>query len=375
MSNKNDDVLVDVRNLRIRFDVRDGIVNAVDGANFTIRRGKTLGVIGESGCGKSMTAKAIMNMVPRPGVMTGEVTLYKKHKENGSEVIEEIRIDQLDQDGEKVRSIRGGTMAMIFQEPMSSLTPVFTAGYHIMEAVNLHRFLPIETIGDTMTRNIQQKRGVTKEEAREIAVDMLQKVGLPNAAQRVDTYPHQLSGGQRQRVMIAIALSTHPDLLIADEPTTALDVSIEAQILDLMRELQETTDMAILFITHNMGVIAEMADDMVVMYMGKEVEEGSVIQIFENPKHPYTSLLLASIPEIGEKKSELATIKGMVPSPFNLPKGCVFHPRCPEFMPGKCDVIAPQLGEVGENHFVRCLLYEPCWPETAEAKAVKMKEA
>jgi peptide/nickel transport system ATP-binding protein len=374
MSNEND-VLVGVRNLRIRFDIRDGVVNAVDGANFTIRRGKTLGVIGESGCGKSMTAKAIMNMVPKPGEMTGEVTLYKKHKENGSEVIEEVRIDQLDKDGEKIRAIRGGTITMIFQEPMSSLTPVFTAGFHIMEAVNLHRYLPVETIGDTMTRNIQQKRGVTKEEAREIAVDMLQKVGLPNAAQRVDTYPHQLSGGQRQRVMIAIALSTHPDLLIADEPTTALDVSIEAQILDLMRELQQTTDMAILFITHNMGVIAEMADDMVVMYMGKEVEEGSVLQIFENPKHPYTKLLLASIPEIGEKKGELATIKGMVPSPFNLPPGCVFHPRCPEFMPGKCDVISPQLGGVGENQFVRCLLYEPCWPDTAEAKAVKMKEA
>jgi peptide/nickel transport system ATP-binding protein len=374
MSNEND-VLVGVRNLRIRFDIRDGVVNAVDGANFTIRRGKTLGVIGESGCGKSMTAKAIMNMVPKPGEMTGEVTLYKKHKENGSEVIEEVRIDQLDKDGEKIRAIRGGTITMIFQEPMSSLTPVFTAGFHIMEAVNLHRYLPVETIGDTMTRNIQQKRGVTKEEAREIAVDMLQKVGLPNAAQRVDTYPHQLSGGQRQRVMIAIALSTHPDLLIADEPTTALDVSIEAQILDLMRELQQTTDMAILFITHNMGVIAEMADDMVVMYMGKEVEEGSVLQIFENPKHPYTKLLLASIPEIGEKKGELATIKGMVPSPINLPPGCVFHHRCPELMPGKCDVITPQLGGVGENQFVRCLLYEPCWPDTAEAKAVKMKEA
>jgi peptide/nickel transport system ATP-binding protein len=305
--------------------------------------------------------------------MTGEITLYEKHKENGSEVIEEVRIDQLDKDGEIIRKIRGGTMAMIFHEPMSSLTPVFTAGFHIMEAVNLHRYLPIETIGDTMSRNIQEKRGVNKEEAREIAIDMLRKVGLPNAAQRVNTYPHQLSGGQRQRVMIAIALSTHPDLLIADEPTTALDVSIEAQILDLMRELQETVDMAILFITHNMGVIAEMADEMVVMYMGKEVEEGDVIDIFENPKHPYTKLLLASIPEIGEKKAELATIKGMVPSPFNLPPGCVFHPRCPEFMPGKCDVIPPQLGKVGEDHFVRCLLYEPSWPDTPEAQAIRMK--
>ncbi|MCB8945438.1 MAG: ABC transporter ATP-binding protein [Ardenticatenaceae bacterium] len=373
MSEITKDVLVSIRDLNIRFDVRDGVVNAVDGANFTIRRGKTLGVIGESGCGKSMTAKAIMNMVPRPGVMTGEITLYKKHAQNGSQVVEEIRIDQLEKDGEEIRKIRGGTITMIFQEPMSSLTPVFSAGFHIMEAVKLHRFLPVETIGETMTRNIQEKRGVSAEEAREIAIDMLRKVGLPNAAQRVDSYPHQLSGGQRQRVMIAIALSTHPDLLIADEPTTALDVSIEAQILDLMRELQETVDMAILFITHNMGVVAEMADEMVVMYMGKEVEEGSVIDIFENPKHPYTKLLLASIPEIGEKKRELATIKGMTPSPFNLPSGCVFHPRCPDFMPGKCDVIKPELATVAPNQNVRCLMYDPCWPDTPEAQAVKAR--
>ena len=347
--------------------------HALSHVSLQLHEGEVLGVVGESGCGKSMTAKAIMNMVPKPGVMTGEVTLYKRHVENGSQVVEEIRIDQLDKDGEEIRNIRGGMITMIFQEPMSSLTPVFTAGLHIMEAVKLHRFLPIESIGDTMTRNIQKKREVSPEEAREIAIDMLQKVGLPNAAQRVDSYPHQLSGGQRQRVMIAIALSTHPELLIADEPTTALDVSIEAQILDLMRELQETVDMAILFITHNMGVIAEMADEMVVMYMGKEVEEGSVVDIFENPKHPYTRLLLASIPEIGEKKRELATIKGMTPSPFNLPTGCVFHPRCPDFMPGKCDVVKPLLATVAKNQNARCLMYDPCWPNTAEAQAVKAK--
>ncbi len=375
MSETKNDVLVRVRDLHIRFDVRDGIVNAVDGANFTIRRGRTLGVIGESGCGKSMTAKAIMNMVPKPGEMTGEITFFKRNGSNGSAVIEEIRLDQLDIDGEKIREIRGGHIAMIFQEPMSSLTPVFSAGFHIMEAVNLHRYLPIDTVGETMSKNIQEKRGVSEEEAREIAIDMLRKVGLPNAEQRVDSYPHQLSGGQRQRVMIAIALSTHPDLLIADEPTTALDVSIESQILDLMRELQDTVDMAILFITHNMGVVAEMADDISVMYMGKEVEEASVIEIFENPKHPYTRLLLGSIPEIGEKKEQLATIKGTVPSPFNLPPGCVFHPRCPDFMPGKCDVIAPQYAQLEERHDVRCLLYDVCWPQTAEAQAIKAKEA
>jgi len=240
-----------------------------------------------------------------------------------------------------------------------------------MEAAKLHRFSRAETIGETMTKNLQAKKNVDDNEAREIAVDMLQRVGLPNPEQRVDSYPHQLSGGQRQRVMIAIALSALPDLLIADEPTTALDVSIEAQILDLMRELQETADMAIMFITHNLGVIAEIADEIVVMYMGKEVERADVIELFENPKHPYAVSLLGSIPEIGEKKSELETITGMVPSPFDLPSGCVFHPRCPDHMPGKCDKIYPDYAEVVDGHWARCLLYDKCWPQTAEAQAIK----
>jgi peptide/nickel transport system ATP-binding protein len=202
---------------------------------------------------------------------------------------------------------------------------------------------------------------------------MLRRVGLPKPEQRVDAYPHQLSGGQRQRVMIAVALSTHPDLLIADEPTTALDVSIEAQILDLMRELQESVQMSILFITHNLGVVAEMADEIVVMYMGKEVEKARTVDLFQDPKHPYTRALLASIPHVGEKSDEeLATIKGMVPSPFNLPSGCVFHPRCPDFMPGKCDRIVPRFGSLGNDRWVRCLLYEASWPETADAQAVRV---
>ena len=238
--------------------------------------------------------------------------------------------------------------------------------------MKLHRFLPIETIGDTMTRNIQAKRRVDEKEARKIAIDMLHRVGIPRPESRVDSYPHQLSGGQRQRVMIAIALSTHPELLIADEPTTALDVSIEAQILDLMRELQETVDMAIMFITHNMGVVAEMADEIVVMYMGKEVERADTIELFEDPKHPYTRALLASIPHVGQKSDrDLATIEGMVPNPFDLPPGCVFHPRCPDFMPGKCDQIEPEYGQVGERRWARCLLYDPCWPKTAQAEALK----
>jgi len=371
MTEKTKQPLVSVKDLHVEFDVRDGIVHAVDGASFNIFRGQTLGIIGESGCGKSITAKAIMNMVPKPGKMRGEIIFYEKTKLNGDETIEEVRIDQLQPDSQRIRKIRGGHIGMIFQEPMSSLTPVFSAGFHIIEATKLHRFVPVDTIGDTMGKNIQAKRHVNEEQAREIAIDMLRRVGIPNAERRVDSYPHQLSGGQRQRVMIAIALSAHPDLLIADEPTTALDVSIEAQILDLMRELQETADMAIMFITHNLGVIAEIADEIVVMYMGKEVERANTIELFENPKHPYTTALLGSIPQIGEKKSALATIEGMVPSPFDLPSGCVFHPRCPAYMPGKCDRVYPGYDEVVEGHWARCLLYDGCWPDTPEAQAIK----
>jgi oligopeptide/dipeptide ABC transporter ATP-binding protein len=373
MEATNRDPLINVKDLHVEFDVRDGIVHAVDGASFTIYRGQTLGIIGESGCGKSMTAKAIMNMVPKLGKMSGEITFYEKiEDENGQgEIIKEVRIDQTDPDGEEIRRIRGGHIGMIFQEPMSSLTPVYSAGFHIMEAVHLHRFVSAETVGKQMSKNIQKKRGVTEEESHEIAIDMLRRVGIPNAEKRVNSYPHELSGGQRQRVMIAIALSTHPDLLIADEPTTALDVSIEAQILDLMRELQEIANMAIMFITHNLGVIAEIADEIVVMYMGKEVERATTVEIFENPKHPYTKSLLGSIPQIGEKRDHLATIKGMVPSPFNLPPGCVFHPRCPEYMPGKCDRVFPEKALITENHWARCLLYDACWPDTPEAQAIK----
>lgn len=374
----NHDSLIEVKHLRIYFQVRDGVVKAVDGLNFEIKRGQTVGIIGESGCGKSIAAKAIMNMVPRPGkVVDGEIIFHRKFPQNGKgEQIEDVRIDKLDPDGEQIRQIRGGHIAMIFQEPMSSLTPVYTAGFHIMEAVRLHRFLPVETIGQTMTKNIQQKRGVGEEEARQIAIDMLRRVGIPRPQSRVDSYPHQLSGGQRQRVMIAIALSTHPDLLIADEPTTALDVSIEAQILDLMRELQQTVDMSIMFITHNMGVVAEMADEIIVMYMGKEVERARTVDLFDKPKHPYTQALLASIPQIGEKTDkDLATIKGMVPDPFHLPSGCVFHPRCPDFMRGKCDRVEPKFGEDEKGHWVRCLLYDASWPDTPEAQLIKAARA
>ncbi len=353
--------LVEVKDLRVQFEVRDGIVKAVDGATFTVHRGETLGVIGESGCGKSVTARAIMNMVPKPGkVAGGEILYYRQKKENGkSGLVDVINMTKLDPDGELVRQIRGGEIGMIFQEPMSSLTPVYTAGAHIHEAVSLHRFVPLQKVGDQMVANIQAKRKVTKEEAREIAIEMLHKVGIPKPQERVDAYPHQLSGGQRQRVMIAVALSCEPSMLIADEPTTALDVSIEAQILDLMRNLQETVDMSIMFITHNLGVIAEMAHEIVVMYLGKVVERAKTVDMFYDPKHPYTRALLRSIPKVGRKTGErLASIEGMIPDPFHLPTGCVFHPRCPDFMPGKCDKIVPSWKQVGEHHWASCLLYE-----------------
>ncbi len=358
---KTDDILVEVKDLRVQFDVRDGIIKAVDGATFDVRRGRTLGVIGESGCGKSVTARAILRMVPKPGrVVGGEILYHRRIKSNGSEMTEIININDLDPDGEVIRQIRGGEIGMIFQEPMSSLTPVYTAGSHIYEAVSLHRLMPLRKVGDQVAESVQAHREISKEEAREIAIEMLRRVGIPKPEQRVDSYPHQLSGGQRQRVMIAIALSCQPKMLIADEPTTALDVSIEAQILDIMRELQDTIDMAIMFITHNLGVVAEMAQDMVVMYMGKVVEKASAIELFYEPKHPYTRALLKSIPHVGRKSRErLASIEGTVPDPFNLPPGCVFHPRCPEYMPGKCDRIEPSWTQVeGEDHWARCLLYE-----------------
>jgi len=352
-------LLVEVKNLKVQFDVRDGIVRAVDGATFEIRRGQTVGIIGESGCGKSVTARAILQMVPRPGKVTGgEILYHRRVGSNGSEMIDVVNVTKLDPDGREIRQIRGGEIGMIFQEPMSSLTPVYTAGTHIREAVSLHRLMPIRKVEPQMVEAIRAHREVTKGEAREIAIEMLHKVGLPKPEERVDSYPHQLSGGQRQRVMVAVALSCEPAMLIADEPTTALDVSIEAQILDIMRDLQETVDMAIMFITHNLGVIAEMAEEICVMYMGKVVEQADTVTVFYEPKHPYTRALLQSIPRIGKKTgARLASIEGMVPDPFDLPPGCLFHPRCPSFMPGKCDRTVPGWTSLGRKHWVSCLLY------------------
>jgi peptide/nickel transport system ATP-binding protein len=308
-----------------------------------------------------MTARAILRMIPKPGKITsGEILYYRRLQGNGdSETVDVINLTKLEPDGRTIREIRGGEIGMIFQEPMSSLTPVYPAGTHVGEAVSLHKVVPTKKIGDQMAENIQARHEISKEEARQVAISMLRRVGIPKPNERVDSYPHQLSGGQRQRVMIAVALSCEPYMLIADEPTTALDVSIEAQILDLMRELQETVDMAIMFITHNLGVIAEMANEIVVMYMGKQVERATAVDLFYDPKHPYTKALLKSIPKVGRKTSErLASIEGTVPDPFHLPSGCVFHTRCPAYMPGKCDKIVPTWQEVKEGHWVSCLLYE-----------------
>lgn len=325
--------LLEVKNLKTYFYLDEGIVKAVDGVSFDIKREKTLGVVGESGCGKSVTALSILRITgARSRIVEGEIIFYR----DGDSVID---LAKLQPESEEMRSIRGKEISMIFQEPMTSFSPVHTIGDQIMEAIILH-----------------QK--VNKKEARERAIEMLRRVKIPRAETVIDAYPHQLSGGMRQRAMIAMALSCNPKLLIADEPTTALDVTIQAQILDLIQELQKSFGMAVMIITHNLGVIAEMAKDVVVMYLGKIVESASVEEIFYNPLHPYTRALLESIPKIGKKeKKRLKAIKGIVPDPYNLPTGCSFHPRCPEYMKGVCNKEVPELKEIKPGHKVSCLLY------------------
>ena len=332
-SDKND-VLIEVRNLRTHFHLDEGVLKAVEDVSFNINRRKVLGVVGESGSGKSVAAESILRITPPPGrIDSGEILLRRE----GAATVD---ITKLKASGAEIRAIRGGEVSMIFQEPMTSLAPVYTIGAQIMEALLLH-----------------QK--VTKKEARQLAIDTLDKVGIPDPELRLDSYPHELSGGLRQRAMIAMALSCRPSLLIADEPTTALDVTVQAQILDLMKELQGEFGMAILFITHNLGAIAEMADEVLVMYLGKIVERGDVATIFHEPRHPYTRGLLEAIPKLGKKSGQhLASIKGSVPLPINLPTACAFYPRCPYAMRGKCDKEEPVEYTVGENHTAKCFLYE-----------------
>jgi len=324
------DTLIEVRDLKTYFFTEDGVVRAVDGVSFSIDRQMALGIVGESGCGKSQTALSIMGLVPMPPgkIVHGQVIYHRNGKPQD--------LTRLDPKGKEYRSIRGNEIAMIFQEPMTSLNPVYTIGNQIIEAITLH-----------------QKK--SKREARHLAIEMLRQVGVPLPEQRVDEYPHQLSGGMRQRAMIAMALSCNPHLLIADEPTTALDVTIQAQILELIKKLQSEYHMSLMIITHNLGVIAETADDVVVMYMGKVVEHAPVDAIFHNPKHPYTQGLMESIPALTKKKERLKPIKGVVPDPYNLPKGCPFQTRCPYVMEACKEM--PPLEETEPGHKVACWLY------------------
>ena len=337
--------ILSVRNLKTSFFTDEGVVRAVDGANFDVHLGQTLGIVGESGCGKSVTALSILGIVPRPGrIVEGEIVL-RREVEGGQS--QEVALTSLGENSKEMRSIRGAEIALVFQEPMTSLSPVHTIGNQIIGAARLHRQL-------------------SKQEAREMVIELLGLVGIPRPETAVDSYPMQLSGGMRQRALIALALSCDPRILIADEPTTALDVTTQAQILDLLRSLQEQKGLAIMLITHNMGVIAEMADQVVVMYLGRVVEEGPVDVVFGESKHPYTQSLLRSIPSIhSTPKVQLPTISGTIPHPYNRPAGCPFHPRCPDVIPGVCDRHEPELHSIGDEHLVSCFLYHPV-PETNE---------
>jgi len=323
-----DNYLLQIKDLKTHFFTDEGISPAVDGVDYAVRKGETLGVVGESGCGKSVTALSIMRLIPEPpGKIIGGDILF----ENQS---------LLALSKEEMRRIRGNKISMIFQEPMTSLNPVYTIGNQISEALRLHQ-------------------GLSKKDAHERSIDMLQLVGIPLPERRVNEHPHQLSGGMRQRAMIAMALSCNPSLLIADEPTTALDVTIQAQILDLMVSLKADLDTAIILITHDLGVVAESAARVVVMYAGKVVEEADVYNIFEHPLHPYTEGLLESIPRIdrsAQKKARLTEIQGVVPIPSKLPDGCHFNPRCPKVM-DVCRHEPPELKTEKSDHRVRCWLY------------------
>jgi len=330
------DILVEVKNLKIHFFTDEGVVRAVDGVDLTVERGKTLALVGESGCGKSVACRSLLHIVHPPGrIVSGEI-IYSQSMGDG--LYEKVDIASLHPRGRRIREIRGKEIAMIFQEPMTSLSPMYTVGNQIMENILLHTTM-------------------TKREARALTIELLNKVGIPKPDRLVDEYPFRLSGGMRQRAMIAMALSCNPKVLIADEPTTALDVTTQANILDLMLDLQKQYEMALLFITHDLGVVAEIADDVAVMYLGRIVERSDVDTIFNAPRHPYTQALLRSIPKIAMKRGTLDPIKGMVPNPYRRPGGCPFHPRCPQALP-ECRVLVPVTTRLSENHTVECLLYE-----------------
>jgi peptide/nickel transport system ATP-binding protein len=319
-----DGTLLNVTDLKTYFRTMDGVVKAVDGVDFSLKPGQTLGIVGESGCGKSVTSLSVMRLIDPPGWIAGGQMLFRG-------------TDLATLSEKEMRRIRGDEISMIFQEPMTSLNPVFTVGNQVMEAIIEHR-------------------KVSKREALAQTVQLFRMVGIPSPERRVKDYPHNMSGGMRQRVMIAMALALQPDLLIADEPTTALDVTIQAQILELIKDLRVKVNTAVMLITHDIGVVAEMADNVVVMYTGKVVEHGTVMQVLKTPKHPYTVGLLNSIPSLGQKGTRLNVIPGTVPSPLNLPRGCPFAPRCPHVM-AICREELPPLKTLDDGSAARCWLY------------------
>jgi oligopeptide/dipeptide ABC transporter ATP-binding protein len=335
--NATADPLLRVRDLRVSFKMDEGTVHAVDGLGFDVFPGQVLGIVGESGCGKSVTMKAILQLIEPPGqIVSGEI-LYRR---------DDRMIDLARQPprGSVMRALRGADIALIPQEPMAAFSPVHTVGDQIIEAIRLHE-----------TSN---GRPISRRDARARTIELFRDVGISMPEQRVDAYSWQLSGGLRQRAMIAMALSCHPRLLIADEPTTAIDVTTQAQILALLRNLQRKYDTAIIFITHDLGVIAQMANQVVVMYLGRVMEEGTADDIFHAPRHPYTRALLRSMPSMrGETRVALPIISGALPHPFNRPPGCPFHPRCPDAMPDRCAARVPRPREVEANRIVSCFLY------------------
>lgn len=326
--NKN---FLSINDLKVEIKLDEGILSPVQGVNFTIEKGKTLGLVGESGCGKSLTSKAILGINPKVCKVSGEINI-----DNNGELVDVLKFER---NCKELREIRGGKISMIFQEPMTAFSPMYTIGNQIMENILLHK-----------TKN--------KKEAKKIAIEMLAKVGIANPERRIKQYPHEFSGGMLQRAMIAMALSCDPDLLIADEPTTALDVTIQAQVLELMKSLQKEYGMSILFVTHDLGVVANMCDEVAVMYLGKVVERASVKEIFNNPKHPYTKGLIKSIPKLSSNtKQRLQSIEGTVPVPIDLPPMCGFQDRCEHRILGLCDKQEVPEVSVCQDHNVRCFLY------------------
>jgi oligopeptide/dipeptide ABC transporter ATP-binding protein len=339
MAASENPILVEVQDLKTHFFLHEGLVRAVDGVSFSIYEGRSLGVIGESGCGKSVTAQSMMRIVPVPPgkEVGGTIQMYLRDGGGAAEVVDVLKLHA---GGEKIRSIRGRQIGMIFQEPMTSLSPLHTIGNQIAENILIH------------------EKGVSEKQARERTIEMLGRVGIPKPSRLVDAYPHQLSGGMRQRAMIAMALICGPRLLIGDEPTTALDVTIEAQILELIKSLQADFGMALMYISHDLAIVGEMSDEIMVMYLGLVMEHASTDEIFDNPLHPYTAALWRSIPTIDGKLERLVPISGTLPSPFAVLPGCPFFSRCDRRMPGVCDAALPPLKEVVPGHLVRCFLYQ-----------------